>query len=986
MADSRTGDSRMADRASVHYTINVTPHAARPSPDPFSSHGTSHSRSSSYTRGSKPTTPLASPYPVGQFYPSQPPKLSPTRTPPAREPSPNYFGLIPETSADTGDSALASRDNWSPPSSSIKSFAAAIPKPVQISGNPDYEAFKRQADANRGESFALSTSHFGLASASAEGSVPRPRPQRWHTYSSETFADIPSQRVLKEPLTDRMDVDRDHERGSAYVSSESKRNSDDSLQAAATVLNLPRFDLLTPFEASPEKTTMPPSNTTDRQPCLSMPQNKASVPSSNLRTPSNRKADAPSDRVGGPSLILASQLKQMIESFESDSELLILDLRMSQQYYQARVKGALNLCTPTTLLKRATFNLQRLQQTFQNPADKEQFSQWASSKNLVIYDAHSADVRDAVACLNMAKKFTNEGYKGGIFILRGGFNAFYEKFPELVEECPAAGSGSPQSSAPGQDNARLGIPPIIGGVMLPSASSSPNPFFSNIRQNMDLADGVGQFEIARPRGVDSPTLPQWLREASTEADRGKKVSDKFLHIERDEQERMKKAYSAFSPQSNPEDPCPTVQLSGIEQGAKNRYKDILPFDHSRVKLQGRPSGACDYVNASHLKASGSNKRYIASQGPLPATFEDFWSVIWDQDVRVIVMLTAESEGGQLKCHPYWKSNDFGPIQLRPLLEKKVSLDIDKHRSTSHPSSRGSSSTVGSEAGRRRANTTTTFGGATPAPQPMPSQSESPYVIIRKFALSHSAHPFAPIREVTHLQYPSWPDFGTPAQPSHLLALVEVANVMQRAALPVNTPSVAASGSYAGSLAASFQEEPENDPRARPMLVHCSAGCGRTGTFCAVDSVIDMLKRQRLARTTLRPVKKRDSDGDIKMSGQREVEEPTSPRLSQARTGASAVPSPHRMSGLESRRSSWEEPPLDTSWVGDDTVDLIAKTVEDFRGQRISMVQTLRQFVLCYETVLEYVARANERSGAPSANNGKGRGRSGSLQVGRDQSL
>lgn len=348
---------------------------------------------------------------------------------------------------------------------------------------------------------------------------------------------------------------------------------------------------------------------------------------------------------------------------------------------------------------------------------------------------------------------------------------------------------------------------------------------------------------------------------------------------------------------------------------------------------------------------------------------------------MIVMLTAESEGGQLKCHPYWKSNEFGPIQLRPLLEKKVSLDYDKRRSTPHSSSAGSSSTVGSETGRRRANTTATFGGSTtPAPPPVSSQNESSYVIVRKFALSHAAHPFAPIREITHLHYPSWPDFGTPAQPSHLLALVEVANVMQRAALPVDTPSIAASGSYAEAIAASFQEEPESDLHARPMLVHCSAGCGRTGTFCTVDSVIDMLKRQRLAEATLKPVKKRDSDGDLKMSGEREVEEP---RVAQARSNTSTSPThPTRRSPLENRRSSWEGPPLDTTWIGDDSVDLIAKTVEDFRSQRLSMVQTLRQFVLCYDTVLEHIARTNERN-SPGSGNAKRRARSGSLQLGAD---
>jgi len=48
-------------------------------------------------------------------------------------------------------------------------------------------------------------------------------------------------------------------------------------------------------------------------------------------------------------------------------------------------------------------------------------------------------------------------------------------------------------------------------------------------------------------------------------------------------------------------------------------------------------------------------------------------MIWEQDVRVIVMLTAESEGGQLKCHPYWKAKEFGPIRLRPLSEIRLAL-------------------------------------------------------------------------------------------------------------------------------------------------------------------------------------------------------------------------------------------------------------------------------------------------------------------------
>ena len=153
--------------------------------------------------------------------------------------------------------------------------------------------------------------------------------------------------------------------------------------------------------------------------------------------------------------------------------------------------------------------------------------------------------------------------------------------------------------------------------MLPNLPNKANPFFSNIRQNQDLIDGVGQMDLKLPAGVDVAKLPVWLRAAAEMNDHGKKVSDKFLRIELTEQSRMRNAYSIEVGQQDTE----KVQLSGIEQGGKNRYKDILPFEHARVKLQGRPEGACDYVNASHIQAKRSHKRYIASQGPLPATFE-----------------------------------------------------------------------------------------------------------------------------------------------------------------------------------------------------------------------------------------------------------------------------------------------------------------------------------------------------------------------------
>ncbi|KAK2004251.1 protein-tyrosine phosphatase [Colletotrichum falcatum] len=964
MLDKRSNDGA----TSVHYTMK-TPHSApRHSPGPRSSHSHTHSQSKLAVPAAKsprPSTPVASswmPYSVGQSMPPQ--KLSPARQSEARASSPNYFGLVVEQSADPRDSSAMPRDNWSSPTSSVKSFGAAMPKQVPIDANPDYEAFKRQADLNRGMGFSLSSSHFPQAPPNPP--TLRPRPARWNTHASDNAPDFLIPRVAKERPVSRMEVDQQSSHDSAYASSESKRNSEASIQPPAIMnLNMPRFESPmqseSPFE---RRTTL--SKVEDRYPRLSISQNKIDAPMrGNAKLNQPRAETLPPSMESGPSLMTPSQLKEFIEADGSESDLLLLDLRVSQQYAQARIKGALNLCIPTTLLKRATFNLAKLQKTFQNPAMEERFSKWKSTKQLVVYDAYSTEKRDAISCMNMVKKFANEGYTGGMYILRGGFNAFADAYPDLVDEGYGAVASGGALAAAHAGN-RPGIAPVIGGVMLPMTQNNANPFFSNIRQNMDLADGVGQLDIARPSGLESPTLPRWLRDASKPSDHGKQVSDKFLGIEKAEQARMKAAYSMFG---GSEKNKSVPQLCGIEKGGKNRYKDILPFEHARVKLQGRPDGACDYVNASHIKSSRSNKRYIATQGPLPATFEDFWSVIWEQDVRVVVMLTAESEGGQLKCHPYWQGRDFGSMRLKPLSEKKVSLDFDKHRTNQGPSAPSAASAA--EAGRRRANTTTTLEAPSTGAAPAPAQGETPYVIIRKFALSHASHPFAPMREITHLHYPSWPDFGAPAQPSHLLALVEMANVMQRSARPVDTSSVSAARASPEPGSIAWHDEPEMDQRTRPMLVHCSAGCGRTGTFCTVDTVIDMLKRQRLAKTNTRPVRKRDSDGDIKMSGQ--SEEP-SPREKTFNLNPGS-----RRQSADSRRGSPDQIPLDMTWLADDsdTMDLIQKTVEDFRNQRLSMVQSLRQYVLCYETILEYVWRVHEKN---SPSNKGGRARSGSLQV------
>ncbi|XP_028821714.1 tyrosine-protein phosphatase non-receptor type 22-like isoform X1 [Denticeps clupeoides] len=104
---------------------------------------------------------------------------------------------------------------------------------------------------------------------------------------------------------------------------------------------------------------------------------------------------------------------------------------------------------------------------------------------------------------------------------------------------------------------------------------------------------------------------------------------------------------------------PTKAAEKQENVKKNRYKDVVPFDHSRVKLSLFTSkDDTDYVNANFIKGVTGKPAYIATQGPLPNTIVDFWRMIWEYKVKVVVMACREFEMGRKKCECYWpKSRD-----------------------------------------------------------------------------------------------------------------------------------------------------------------------------------------------------------------------------------------------------------------------------------------------------------------------------------------
>ncbi|MEQ2228056.1 hypothetical protein ILYODFUR_004786, partial [Ilyodon furcidens] len=97
-----------------------------------------------------------------------------------------------------------------------------------------------------------------------------------------------------------------------------------------------------------------------------------------------------------------------------------------------------------------------------------------------------------------------------------------------------------------------------------------------------------------------------------------------------------------------------MHAQAMENKPKNRYNNVLPYDSSRVKLsvvRGNPNE--DYINANYMPGYLSRKEFIAAQGPLPATVNEFWRMIWEKNVHTLVMLTRCNEQGRVKCEQYW---------------------------------------------------------------------------------------------------------------------------------------------------------------------------------------------------------------------------------------------------------------------------------------------------------------------------------------------
>ncbi|KAH6836046.1 protein tyrosine phosphatase 1 [Perilla frutescens var. hirtella] len=237
--------------------------------------------------------------------------------------------------------------------------------------------------------------------------------------------------------------------------------------------------------------------------------------------------------------------------------------------------------------------------------------------------------------------------------------------------------------------------------------------------------------------------------------------------------------------------------------SKNRYTDVVPFDDNRVILKqcaDYRSSARGFINASFIMTSESVSRFIATQGPLSHTSEDFWEMIIQYHCPIIVMLTRLVDNYRtLKCVDYFQAEN-GPRE---------------------------------------------FGNICIATKRIESADTS---LVWRFLEVKYKESEEPPLSVLHVQYPEWPDHGVPKD---TLAVREI-----------------------------FKRISSVPPSLGPIVVHCSAGIGRTGTYCVIHNTI-----QRVL-------------------------------------------------------------------VGDMSALDLVNTVTTFRSQRIGMVQTLEQYLFCYDVIID----------------------------------
>lgn len=181
--------------------------------------------------------------------------------------------------------------------------------------------------------------------------------------------------------------------------------------------------------------------------------------------------------------------------------------------------------------------------------------------------------------------------------------------------------------------------------------------------------GLGLGPIGRDLH-DTMSIPEI--EISSRPIKLKDFSEHFRHMSADSDFRFSEEFELLKHVGR-DRPCTAADLP--VNRPKNRFTNILPYDHSRIKLLPTDDEeGSDYINANYIPGFNSPREFIVTQGPLHSTRDDFWRSVWEQNSRAIVMLTKCVEKGREKCDHYWPYDTepvyYGDIQVTVLNESK----------------------------------------------------------------------------------------------------------------------------------------------------------------------------------------------------------------------------------------------------------------------------------------------------------------------------
>ncbi|EPX73289.1 tyrosine phosphatase Pyp1 [Schizosaccharomyces octosporus yFS286] len=450
-------------------------------------------------------------------------------------------------------------------------------------------------------------------------------------------------------------------------------------------------------------------------------------------------------------IIRSCKLPDYYRNSVKQNNALLIDLRPLSDFSNNRFKGSCSLTLPATLIKRPAFSASRIISTlFYADESCDHTEDWKELSCIFVCLPAWISSHIAIAEI-IGEKLKKDGFLGTFGILDLDYNRLANAFPDLVDRTPVKNKMGVNSGI--KSKLSFSVPqtaPI-------SLSSDGGDYFSSIPRPKERPNmlSLNNFfcPIPEKTSINAPLQTPSLH-SIPDAFSNPNVSilyQKFFSLEFREQQRLASCADKDSKW------CTVDSLSNFTY-KKNRYSDIVPYNLTRVHLSHRDlNQGNDYINASYVNTSTSN--YIACQGSLKLSLEDFWQMSWDHfgDVGSIVMLGSFYEAGREMSVPYWPQDGVHSKQTYgsytvTLLEKKRIDDSG--------------------------------------------------CILRKLDVQREGSTTS--KTVNHFQYENWSDCNSPEKISLMINFLKFVNSYEHTG---------------------------------PLVVHCSAGVGRTGTFITLDSLL-----------------------------------------------------------------------------------------------------------------------------------------------------